>query len=145
VCWLGCNLMTLTARAWSEVPFPAFAQVGKMCAALGVWSIAVAAFYASTCSGRKGAVHEAGRRSRLMSLVGRASLMVALVLYSPASKTAIGLLNCTTVSMSPAGVLALDGGPRIIASTAQRDAATLSVSVLVQVRHGFWGEERGCL
>ena len=108
-------------------------QVAKMAAALGAWTIVVATYVVSRCGMRIcGSVDSFAHR--LLALVGRASLMVALVLYSPASKTAFSLLNCATVAMAPAGILGLNGGVEAVAASGSAANVQQTVSVLVQVR-----------
>lgn len=63
-------------------------------------------------------------------VVGSVCLRVMLILFPPAARNAIALLNCTPVQVSSAGTASLDGGAPSSSSSGRAGSSTTTVSVL---------------
>ena len=94
-----------------------------MCAALGL-----SIFYL----GALGLAHLSNAQRRLPGPIAAAAgvaLRVILLLYPPAARDSLSLLNCSPASVSAMGAASLDGGPNagVQAATSSRAVYTLSI------------------
>lgn len=91
-----------------------------MSIALGAWLICSAVYYGRRCFPRGSSGYN------VASQFGRATLMLALVLYSNSVRTAVSLLVCASIQVTTRNAADLNGGEEIgdAATTAARGATT---------------------
>jgi hypothetical protein len=102
------------SRACVPRSYPFGTEVAIMGTALTAWMITVLIYYSRT-------------RRRFLRLAARGTMTVALVLYPTAVFSAVGLLHCRSVVMTPNALMTLNGGGGVNSD----GAPTVSASVLV--------------